>query len=571
MKMSRFKFHTQLIIYFVFLILLITVSLLASLTASLKKSYRDKENDMLVNQAKQAVMNIENRITYYQSFMELFMNDREFIRILEHEGMSEINDYMTEKTSDFLQMNVGGIRGMRIHKEGFYNKEYEQRGLSDIYKALKLNSVTDHDNEYWTGTYLNNSNEKVFSVFKRIYQTNPDRSYYAELCLYETELYGFFNEDKSGNSIYIVKNGHLMSMSDRDFFNNILYDADHKDIDDAIVGNSPEQIYINASGNKGWKAVISTDAGYLDRGFYKALSDIIPIIAGVLVLALILILSISRNLNRRMEIVRQKIMDIKNGDLTTVVAIDGKDEFKILADEIENTRLHIQSLLGEIHDTHQEQRIAEMSALRSQINSHFLFNALASLKWLSYDAGQRPVLTKAIDQLAVFMRYSISLKENYVPLAKEVQQLEAYVYLQKLCCGDELNVVVDIDEALMEFLTVKLMLQPLVENAVMHGRKSDGAVLNILIYSYDDAQDYYLVVEDDGCGMEKDKIAEVFDEMNQQQYHGYGLKNIIRRLEICSGGSSSLSIESEKDIYTKIVIRQKKTRENFSGTDGRAK
>ncbi len=560
MRMSRFKFHTQLIIYFLILVLLITVSLLASLTTSLKKSYRDKENDMLVNQAKQAVMNIENRVTYYQSFMELFLNDREFMRILENDSMAEINRYMTEKTSDFLQMNISGIRDVRIHKEGFYNAEYEQRGLSDIYKLLKTSTATRPENEYWTGTYLNNSNEKVFSVFKRIYQTNPDRSYYVELCLYETELYGFFNEDKSGNNIYIVKNGHLMSMSDRSAFNDMLYEVRHEDISVDNGAASDAQIYIKASGNNGWESVISTDAGYMDRGFYKALSDIIPVITGALILALILILSISRNLDRRMEIVRQKIMDIKNGDLTTMVAIDGKDEFKILADEIENTRLHIQSLLNEIHETHQDQRIAEMSALRAQMNSHFLFNALASLKWLSYDTKQRSVLTRAIDQLAVFMRYSISLKENYVPLAKEVQQLEAYVYLQKLCGGDELNVVVDIDEALMDYLTVKLILQPLVENAVMHGRKSDGAVLNILIYSYDDDDDYYLVVEDDGCGMEGDKISEVFDEMHQQQYHGYGLKNIIRRLEICSGGESSLSIESVKDVYTKIVIRQKKNK-----------
>lgn len=561
MRMSRFKFHTQLMIYFLLTIVLITACLLASLTMSLKKSYRDKENDMLVNQARQAVMNIENRISYYQSFMELFLNDRELIGMLENDSMSDIDAYLTEKTSDFLQMNAGGIRDMRIHKEGYYNQDYTQRQLPGIFNALKAVSGTTPVNEYWTGTYLNENNEKVFSVFKRIYQTNPERSYFAELCLYETEVYGFFNEDTSGNHIFIVKDGQLMSMSGRDAFNDRLYDARHSSLSETVMLEYPDEIRISASGNNGWEAVISTDAGYLDRGFYKALSDILPVITGALVLALLLVISISRNLNRRMDIVRRKIMDIKNGDLTTMVAIDGRDEFKILADEIENTRLHIQSLLNEIHETNQNQRTAEMTALRAQMNSHFLFNALASLKWLSYDAGQRAVLATAIDRLAVFLRYSISLKENYVPLAKETEQLEAYVYLQKLRCGDELNVVVDIDEELKDCPTVKLILQPLVENAVMHGRKSDGDVLNILIYSYYDAEDYFLVIEDDGAGMSGEKIQEVFDERHQQEYHGYGLKNIIRRLEICSAGMSSLTIESEKDIYTKIVIRQKRKRD----------
>ena len=156
----------------------------------------------------------------------------------------------------------------------------------------------------------------------------------------------------------------------------------------------------------------------------------------ILGLAVGLALAISRYFNARMALVRAKIAGIENNQVRQAIIIRGNDEFQSLAQEIDYTQQRIRGLLVEIEQTNDQKRRKEMQALRAQINSHFLFNALSTLKWLSYNDSQKNTLSQAIDHLAVFLRYSISLSENTVPLSQELDHLQAYIYFQKLKSGN---------------------------------------------------------------------------------------------------------------------------------------
>lgn len=321
-----------------------------------------------------------------------------------------------------------------------------------------------------------------------------------------------------------------------------------------------DEIEIRADSSNGWQVVIGTDQAYLSRDLWDMLRKMVPVIDSILAVTFGIVMLISNQLNRKLEALKYKVAAIGREECKEIEepGLVHADEFKVLGDEIDHTREHINRLLREIEEKNVSKRTAEMVALRAQINSHFLFNALASLKWLTRSSGGQKILPEAIDELAVFLRYSVSMSENQVKLKSEVEQLNAYVYLQKLRCGDELNVTVDIEEELLDCLTVKLILQPLVENAVMHGRKENGSSLNITIYSYYDDRYYYLVVEDDGCGMTGERIRMIREGAQQPSTGGYGLKNVMSRIEICTEGEGTLTIESEPDKYTKIVIRQKR-------------
>lgn len=552
------RFRTQLNICFSLIILFITISILQMLNIILKSSYRDQESMVLESQAKQIAMNIDNRLDYYQLYLNLLLKDRSLIEAMEKESYDVVCSRLKDVTEEFVHLNAGKISGINIYRSGVYNTI---SGLGDINQVIaKLRDKTNlnSSNIFYTDTYLNDRNEKVFSLFQKVYQTNLNRQYYVELCIYETELLGFFNKDTSGNLIAIRNNDYVMSTSSREKFTDLLHQSKKEKkigTEYTLLEDSGAHITVAAPSKTGWEIIINTDSSYLERGFQKMNMQLIPIIALILLIAFALSRLTSAQLSHRIKILQGKIAYISRWDLDKDLRIKGKDEIKDLADELDNTRLKILDLIDQNYKANKLKRDAEMSALRSQINSHFLFNSLSSIKWLARRDDMQ-TLSEAVDQLVYFLRYSLSIKEDQVLLSYELQQLEAYVYLQKLCYGDAINVNIDVDEELLSCKTVKLILQPLVENAIYHGRKEDGTPLNITIYSYYDQEDYYLVVEDDGNGIPEERISDIMEGELETTRGGYGLKNVINRIRMCSGGQSELKIESKPNCYTKIIIRQ---------------
>ncbi len=558
-RLGQYRFRTQLYISFALVIGIVTVCMWTILYFFLGNSYEEREEKVLTDQAKQILINVENRMEYYESYMNLVAADKMLTVSMEANDYEEVRKCLDDITEEFITLNLGRISKINIYKSGFYDKshkDFREKNLPNVRQQLRWMDFA------YTGTVLNEKNEKVFSIYKEAYQGNPERQFYIEFQIYESELFGFYNEDGSGNDICLVHQDSLMSMSDRPLFLQMLRGREVKQ----EKQEKQEQIKISAKNDRGWQVIIHTSKEYLNRGMWSVLRNMLPVIGLVLIIAFGIVMFISNSLNRKLSILQKKVMTIGSSESDEIGEIEKADEFKVLGDEIDRTREHIRQLLQEIEEKNQSRLTAEMVALRAQINSHFLFNALSTLKWLAkgkegfMGAGQMPetnILSEAIDKLAIFLRYAISIKENQVKLKDEVEQLNAYVYLQKLKCGNELNVVVDIDEELMECLTVKLILQPLVENAVMHGRKNDS-VLDIAIYSLYDEEYYYLMVEDDGSGMTKERKLMIMEGDAEVSSGGNGIRNVINRIAICTNGQGSLSIESEPDRYTKIVIKQKR-------------
>ena len=560
-RLGQYKFRTQLYFYFMLVIGLISLCMCLLLYFFLGRSYEEREQRVLTDQAKQILINVENRMEYYESYINLVTADKTLTDRLEKDDYEEVEKCLNTITREFITLNPGKIREINIYKSGLYNRQHKafrEKDLENIRQQLKRQDFA------YTRTVLNEKNEKVFSIYKEIYQGNPERQFYIEFQIYESELFGFYNEDGSGNAIYVVHEDSLMSMSDRQDFLQVL--RGQKEIQE-----KQDQIKMSAQDADGWKVVICTSKEYLNRELWSVLRSMIPVLGIILIVIFCIVMVISNGLDRKLSILQKKVMAIGRSESGETEEIEEADEFKVLGDEIDRTREHIRQLLQEIEEKNQSRLTAEMVALRAQINSHFLFNALSSLKWLtkgwegtgsvsSPDAKvpEADILAEAIDKLAIFLRYAISIKENQVKLRDEIEQLNAYIYLQKLRCGEDLNVVVDIDEELMECVTVKLILQPLVENAVMHGRKENDSALNITIYSLYEEEYYYLIVEDDGNGMAREKMQMILEGCEETSGSGNGIRNVRNRIAICTNGEGSLTIESELDRFTKIVIKQKR-------------
>jgi signal transduction histidine kinase len=558
---GRLKFRTQLYILFTIVIVFIITAMLGMLYLVLRDSYRMQESSALQANSRQIAINIDNRMDSYLSYLRVLSANRQLITAMETQPYARVAEVLGAAAGPYMSMNVARLRDIRIHEKGVGGQADGLGDLADIFAAFSPGSQIYRNNLLVTGVYLNARNEKVFSMFQKVYQTNAGREFLLEMCVYETELLGFFNEDNSGNHITVYSGDWLLSMNDRHALTLLLYGAKTSGLP-GVRGQAGtgKPIAFTAGTKNAVRVVIETDNAYLDRAYRAIALRMAMVTAVVAATAFFIVWQVGARLNRRMRQLSDKIVDISNWKLEHDITLRGEDEFSLLARELDETRRRILALAAQADRDNQSKREAEVSALRAQINSHFLFNSLSSIKWLS-KRNDHEQLTEAVDKLAVFLRYSLSLKEDLVPLRVELEHLNAYSYLQKLRYGDEVNVHTDIAEELLGLLTLKLLLQPLVENAIYHGRREDGAPLNITIYSADAGDGYELIVEDDGNGMSEERIRSVLEDAPREQ-RGYGLRNVISRLRMCRGEDASLSIRSDPGVCTRIIVRQPKTGEH---------
>lgn len=556
--LNRLRFKTQIIACFCLVICLVGAGTCVMAHTFLRQNYRQQKSQVLRTHSRQLSINVTNRLEYFLSYLRLVSSDPLLLSAMGAEDLGPVERSLDQATEEFRKLNAGRVSAIRVYRRSQSALIDGLGPVEDIFVALGSRAYTQ--NAVITGTYLNPRHEKVFSVFQKVFQSNRDQEYCLEMCVYETELYGFFNEDGVDTDTYLFSGDSLLSMSDRSAFTTLLYDRRAAGTgpagrDDLTL--SAEDTAARETAAMSVEVLIQANSAYLERDYVAILVEMLPFFLAMLLLSFYLAVLVTRQLSRRLNRLQSQIADLSGWKLSQPIFIEGEGEFAALAQELESTRQKILALIDDNTRAQEQMHIAEMTALRAQINSHFLFNSLSTIRWLAVE-GKVSQQTKAVDSLALFLRYSLEIKGNQAPLEEEIRQLSAYAYLQSLRYGEEVHLRIDVDECLMKCQTVRMILQPLVENAIYHGRRSDGSALNISIYSEYDARYYYLMIEDDGNGIAPETIQALKNGQKVSSRSGYGLENVIQRLRLCLKDPSDalLQIQSSPGEYTVITIRQ---------------
>ena len=231
-------------------------------------------------------------------------------------------------------------------------------------------------------------------------------------------------------------------------------------------------------------------------------------------------------------------------------------EIRHLGHSIQNSYEQIERLMKEIVKEQDERRKSEMDALQSQINPHFLYNALESLTWM-VEAEKNDEAVFMISQLAKLFRISLSKGRTVIPIKDELQHAESYMNIQKIRYKNKFSVDFQVDPALYEYCTVKLILQPILENAINYGVREMDDCGEIVVRGKMEAGNLILSVEDNGLGMSEEEVEFVLTDSNRIHKHGsgVGLVNVNNRIKILFGKEYGLLVESEPDEGTRVSIR----------------
>lgn len=273
------------------------------------------------------------------------------------------------------------------------------------------------------------------------------------------------------------------------------------------------------------------------------------------IMAIILINSfISSKVSKPIQQLESAVNEVEHGNLSAKVEVNGFYEVRHLGKSVQRMAKQIKKLMKDIIIEHESKRKSELNSLQSQINPHFLYNTLDVIVWMIENERQEEA-SKVVTALARFFRISLSKGENIISVKNEVEHARNYLMIQNMRYKNKFMYYIEVGEEVKELATIKLILQPLVENAIYHGMEFTDGDGEIRITVYKEKEDLYLSVEDNGLGMTEEKVNALLsgEITHSTRGSGIGVKNVDERIKLYFGQDYGLRIESEPDEGTKMT------------------
>lgn len=302
---------------------------------------------------------------------------------------------------------------------------------------------------------------------------------------------------------------------------------------------------------KNWKIVAEVPLNIIEQEAKRVRTVLIVICIICVVLFTYMGYVISQSFSKRIMKIVGVLNAFREGDLHKRITYRGKGEFSQIANALNAMGEDIEALIKEVYLTQLQKKEAELEMLQSQINPHFLYNTLSSINQLA-KFGETEKLQDMVVQLAQFYRLTLNSGRILIPIASEIEQANAYLDIQKVKYGQRMEVTFDIDTNIWPYETIKLILQPFIENVLKHAWSGDRIHIRVSVQKEGDDILYRII--DDGLGMKQERIQEIFDPRDNS-HTGCGIRNIDQRVKLHYGSEYGVSIFSKVGIGTSVQIR----------------
>ncbi|QJD88274.1 sensor histidine kinase [Cohnella herbarum] len=435
------------------------------------------------------------------------------------------------------------------------------RNVSDIYFKKFANSMygvewqNTHESNYLKG----NDSRNVISLFQKfnssktgvplgLLQLSIDERYIANQ---------FSNIDigTSGNIFIVNKNGIVASDTRKDKLYTSISNYDYfpwaLDNEGGKVFRMDGQDYLVVSRSYprfDWVIIGTVPIYEITKDNQVLTEKFIGIGALFVLAAVILTILISKSITRPLNVIKETVRDVQEGNLDVKLNIKSRDEIGALAKEFNKMVGNTKLLMNNIIEEQRQKREYELAVMQSQINPHFLYNTLESICGLA-DLKRNADVVKIVNQLAQFYRGVLSKGSAIITVEDEIVITQTYLEILKIRYGDQMTYAMDIDPVVFHYNTIKLLLQPIVENSIYHGLKNKRGKGHIDIAGRIVEDRLILSVSDNGVGIPKEKLETIFNPQDTNQDKnkntgGFGLKVTDERIKLYFGQEYGLEIRS---------------------------
>lgn len=424
------------------------------------------------------------------------------------------------------------------------------------YEIYHLNRIRDKDwyksfppEKYsvtmkWSQIERDAENSRI-SLLRRLVDTNNPLKLqevgFLRINVAISELFDSINYSKIGNDsvIYLVdEQGRSIYQSGKLPANEADTQSNYLTIQETV-------------GKQSWKLVAHVPLSIIQEDSMKVRLFVIFICLICFIVLSFAGVFISRYFSVRITKFVSVLNAFREGDLHKRISYRGKDEFSQIATALNNMGENVEALIKEVYLTQLQKKEAELEMLQSQINPHFLYNTLSSINRLA-KFGENEKLQQMVLGLAKFYRLALNNGKLMIPVHNELEQAQAYVDIQKIKYGDRISVMFDIDPSVWPYSTVKLIVQPFIENVLEHAWCGDRIFIRIVAKK--DGDDLLFRIIDDGVGMTAQRIHDIFDGRDHVNT-GYGIRNVDQRIKLHYGAEYGVTIVSGLGIGTSVSIR----------------
>lgn len=365
--------------------------------------------------------------------------------------------------------------------------------------------------------------------------------------------------DKEGNIVYHPQQQQLYNELQTENIEEVMNcTSDYLELG---KGDSKKLYTVSRSEKTGWTVVSCSYTSELLKRSNQA-QELYMLMAVILVAVALIISSIvSKGITRPIHKLQSSMALIQEGDFQAGnVEVDSRNEIGSLTETFNVMTQKIQELMVQIIEEQQAKRKSELKALQSQINPHFLYNTLDSIIWMAEEGKNEEVVVMTAS-LAKLFRQIINNEEEEISIFQEVEYCRNYLIIQKMRYKDKLEFEIDLDPDIKGEKIIKLVLQPLIENAIYHGLKYKESKGMLILKGYGLEDDIIFEIIDNGVGMDQDTMEHIF-ERHKVNYrsNGVGVYNVERRIRLSYGQEYGISYKSKLGEGTVATVKIPKER-----------
>ncbi|QGQ98681.1 sensor histidine kinase [Paenibacillus psychroresistens] len=422
---------------------------------------------------------------------------------------------------------------------------------------------------FWTSLhqldYLLPNSKNVVSLLRAVNNLDTTKQIAIErISLDEAVLSSFYagiNSWLKGEIYIIDAQGRVVSSQDKallgkelgseSYIQKVLADEQEGSFSTRIDEASYSIFYCNLM-EPGWRLVQIVPEGELNKQLKVINEFIIICIAICLLFGIYFSYAQNKSIVKPLKLLAKEMGKVKNGVFDVHLKVHSQDEIGRVSLIFINMIRQTKELIDKVYKSQLKEKEAELKALQAQINPHFLYNTLDSIRWLAVKNKDFAV-SEQLEVLSDLFRHVLNNGEEVTTIGEEIEHLRNYMFIQNNRFGDKISFVQQIDPQLFTQKTIKLILQPLIENAIFHGLepKIGKGTITLTIERKENKLIY--VIADDGVGMDASQMTRILSHQMEQE-HAFALKNIHDRIQLRFGGDYGLTIESEFNIGTAVHI-----------------
>ena len=551
--------------------IIVPTILITLLFQSVKQIIIQKYSESAQQSVKIAADNIDYLLDNISNISNAILTNHELIHCLEKKEKEEFQDGLNNYyISNFYVEGIYTMTGFGYDGVGAELVGNEQSNDWDVLKEtsgeIRWFSTRSVQVQMLTGR----QQKQMIMLGRKIIDVSSLKEFgYLQIAVDEGILKEFYDtlENDDSNVIICDTDGNIISDTSNNYKKISI--LDHPYMQDVVAGanagyveykeNDIPYVAIYSTLNNGnWRIIKQIPK----KRLYAEINEIQNVVTYASIMFMIPMFLISYIFSKKITEPLKKMIaqmkEVEEGNMDVTVEISTNRELQDLGDNFNHMIYRIKNLMNEVVTTERNKNELELEVLHAQINPHFLYNTLNTIRWMAKLKGENNI-NDAIVALVKLLRVSISVDKNMITVKEEIDYVESYLLIQKLRFNQMFAIQYDIQPEIENYLIPKLILQPIVENSLNYSideAEEKQELLQIRIYSEIGKDMVYLIVSDNGVGMEESKLATILqeDKKDINKFSKVGLNNVNQRVKMYFGEEYGIRIYSKQGEGTRVVI-----------------